>query len=93
VEGDDVSKFTTAGSAGKPANPYPDIRLFAHAARRWDQNNSGNIYYLNSGNVPQDALNQCLRSRYVLYSGQVSADPVDDATVADYRASFIVPTV
>jgi hypothetical protein len=39
------SNSTTSVSSDKPAKPYPDFPLFAHATKRWAERTLGKKFY------------------------------------------------
>jgi integrase len=68
---------TTPSPQSKPAKPYPEFPLFAHAAGVWAKKIRGKLHYFGPWNNPKGALEKYNREKDDLHAGrrprQVSA--------------------
>ncbi len=87
-----MTKSSTVISADKPAKPYPEFPLFAHATKRWAKKILGKTHYFGAWDDPQGALEKYMRDRVALHAGLIPADPstANGPTVADCCESFML---
>src|SRR4051812_42650492 len=71
----------------KPAKPYPEFPLFAHATGQWAKTILGKHHYFGKWDDWQGALDSYLEKRDYLYAGQ--APPIEYTTLADILNSFV----
>ncbi len=87
-----MSKSTQIVSASKPAKPYPEFPLFAHATNRWAKKIRGKFHYFGPWDDPQGALDKYMAQRDDLHAGRVPSEPgaANGYTVADLANAFMI---
>jgi hypothetical protein len=87
-----MTKSTAKASASKPAKPYPEFPLFAHATKRWAKKIQGNTHYFRPWDDPEGALEKYMRDRDALHAGLTPKDSatVNGPNVADLCESFML---
>lgn len=72
----------------KPAKPYPDFPLFAHANGQWAKKIRGKNHYFGTWDQPDEALSLYQRQRDDLYSGRTPRSG-EGLTVRDVLNLFL----
>lgn len=73
----------------KPAKPYPEFPLFAHATGRWAKKIRGSMHYFGQWDDPDAALTKYLDQKDALHAGKrVRSDP-DALTVNELTNHFL----
>ena len=71
----------------KPAKPYPEFPLFAHASGQWAKKIRGRTHYFGLWSDPQAAVGSYLEQRDYLHAGV--AAPPKSTTLGDLLNAFI----
>lgn len=83
------SKPGRARKAAKPAKPYEDFPLFAHASGRWAKKIHGKFHYFGSwANGWQAALDTFLEQRDALYAKRKPRAKSDGADIKELLSRF-----
>ncbi len=64
-----LQKSNKSARKNKPAKPYPDYPLFAHATNRWAKKIRGRFHYFGPWDDPDGALKKYLDERDYLHAG------------------------
>jgi integrase len=80
---------TTPASGGKPAKPYPEFPLFAHAAGVWAKKIRGKMHYFGPWSDPDGSLRKYLKQKDDLHAGKASRTDPNDVTVKDVVNAFL----
>ncbi len=73
----------------KPAKPYPDFPLFAHATKRWAKKIRGRLHYFGPWDDPDGALQRYLDQRDDLHAGRVPRAKQAGLTLATLANLFL----
>jgi integrase len=74
---------------GKPAKPYAEFPLFAHAAGYWAKKIRGKLHYFGKWNDPKAALEEYERQKNDLHAGRKPRPQTEALTVKDLANAFL----
>jgi integrase len=80
---------TAPAPAVKPAKPYPDFPLFAHAAGVWAKKIRGKLHYFGVWSDPDGALAKYLGQKEALHAGRSPRPDTAGLTVKDLCNQFL----
>ncbi len=75
----------------KPAKPYPEFPLYAHASGRWAKTIRGRFVYFGPWADPDAALQKHLAEKDALHAGLTPADTSEGLTIYHLCAKFLTP--
>jgi integrase len=76
--------------SGKPAKPYPDFPLFAHAAGVWAKKIRGKLVYFGPWSDPDGALKKYLAEKDALHAGRKPREESEGTTVKELCNRFLI---
>jgi integrase len=80
---------TTPVPAGKPAKPYPEFPLFAHAAGVWAKKIRGKLHYFGPWSDPDGAHKKYLEQKDALHAGRKPREESGGTTVKELCNRFL----
>lgn len=80
---------TPGKSNAKPAKPYPEFPLYAHAAGVWAKKIRGKVHYFGPWSDPDAALASYNKQKDELHAGRKPRADNDAATIKDAVNSFL----
>src|SRR5262245_48621807 len=80
---------TPAPAVSKPAKPYPDFPLFAHATGRWAKKIRGQLVYFGPWDDPDAALKKYLEQKDHLHAGRKPRSDPQALTVKELANHFL----
>jgi integrase len=80
---------TPAYTRNKPAKPYPDFPLFAHATGQWCKKVRGRFVYFGAWDDPDAALAKHLAEKDALHAGRKPRPEAGAVTVKDACNAFL----
>jgi integrase len=80
---------TPCAAAGKPAKPYPEFPLFAHAAGVWAKKIRGKLHYFGPWSDPDGALKKYLEQKDALHAGRTPRPETEGLTVKALANTFL----
>jgi integrase len=83
------SNSTHDSARSKPAKPYPDFPLFAHATKRWAKKIRGKLHYFGPWHDPDGALAKYLDKKDDLHAGRTAKPDAGSLTIKDVANSFL----
>jgi integrase len=84
-----VSDSSTPAPSNKPAKPYPDFPLFAHAAGVWAKKIRGKMCYFGPWNDPDGALAKYNEQKDALHAGRKPRPEAEGVTVKRVCNAFL----
>jgi integrase len=84
-----ITATTTAPTNGKPAKPFDNFPLFAHANGRWAKKIKGRLVYFGLWSDPAGALRDYLKRKADLYAGKETREAVGEITVKQLCNKFL----
>jgi integrase len=84
-----TSRTSTKAAKTKPAKPYPDFPLYAHASRRWAKKIKGKTHYFGPWGDPSGALEKYREQADDLHAGRTPTVASDAITVVDLCNEFL----
>jgi len=79
----------TREANGKPAKPYPEFPLFAHANGRWAKKIRGRLVYFGPWGDPQGAVNNYLAQKDDLHAGRTPRPLEGELTLRELANRFL----
>lgn len=80
---------TTRDSTDKPAKPYSDFPLFAHAAGVWAKKIRGKLHYFGPWHDPDGALNKYLEQKDALHAGRKPRPDTEAVSIKEICNAFL----
>jgi hypothetical protein len=80
---------TAATPRSKPAKPYPEFPLFAHAAGVWAKKIRGKLQYFGPWDDPDVALKKYLEQKDALHAGRKPREASDGTTIKELVNHFL----
>ena len=80
---------TRVSGDDKPAKPYADFPLFAHATRRWAKKIRGQLHYFGPWNDPDGALQKYLDQKDARHAGRKPRPDAKAFTAKDMANAFL----
>jgi integrase len=83
------SQSTAPAPSDKPAKPYPEFPLFAHAAGVWAKKIRGRMHYFGPWSDPDAALDKYLKEKDALHAGRTPRPDPEALTVKALANAFL----